>query len=176
MSFHELISGYPWLTKRVVRVMDPSGAVPRRKALAYLPALFVPFAGRLGGGFGFLILVYIVFVLAAIAIPAYRDYRSRAELGQALTATEPAREALSRYFLTNGGIPESLEAADIDPELAGGARLSLDSENMALTVTTPDGSLILTPRRDEQGQIFWTCAPGEGLRPGQVPPLCRAAE
>ncbi len=176
MSFHELTSGYPWITKRVVRVMDPQGEVPRRRTLAYLPALFVPYAGRLGGGFGFLILVYILFVIAAVAIPAYRDYRSRAELGLALTATEPAREALSRYFQANGGIPESLEAADIGPQLADGSQLSLDSENMALTVTTSDGSLILTPRRDEQGQILWTCAPGEGLRPGQVPPLCRDAE
>lgn len=30
MSFHELISGYPWLTKRAIRVIDPDAATPRR--------------------------------------------------------------------------------------------------------------------------------------------------
>ncbi|AUB81248.1 M48 family metallopeptidase [Candidatus Thiodictyon syntrophicum] len=35
MSFHELTSGYPWLTKRAARVMDPRGQLPGRSAFAY---------------------------------------------------------------------------------------------------------------------------------------------
>ena len=52
MSFHELTNGYPWLTKRTARVLDPAAPVPRRNPLAWLLALFVPYAGRAGGGFG----------------------------------------------------------------------------------------------------------------------------
>ncbi len=67
MSFHELISGYPWLTKRAARVVDDGTTAPSRNPFAYLLAIFVPYGGRLGGGFAFLILVYIIGVLAAIA-------------------------------------------------------------------------------------------------------------
>src|SRR5690606_20594287 len=52
MSFHELISGYPWLTKRAARVMNPDAPLPRRNPFAYLPAAFIPYTG--GGLWGFL--------------------------------------------------------------------------------------------------------------------------
>src|SRR5262245_58141762 len=78
MSFHELTGAYPWLTKRIWRVIDRDTPVPKRHRGAYLLAAFVPYAGRLGGGFGLLMLIYVVGVLAAIAIPAYQDYVARA--------------------------------------------------------------------------------------------------
>jgi hypothetical protein len=95
MSFHELIAGYPWLTKRAARVMNVKASMPRRNPFAYLLAVFVPFAGRLGAGFGLLIMVYIVGVGAAIAIPAYQDYTVRAKLALVVPATEDARAALA---------------------------------------------------------------------------------
>ena len=69
MSFHELTGAYPWLTKRVWRVIDRDAVPPARHKLAYVLAAFIPYAGRLGGGFGFLILLYVVGVMAAIANP-----------------------------------------------------------------------------------------------------------
>src|SRR5476649_1199547 len=37
-------------------------------------AVLIPYAGRIGAWFGFMMVGYIVGVLAAIAIPAYQDY------------------------------------------------------------------------------------------------------
>ena len=54
MSFHELTAGYPWLTKRAARVMDTEAAMPSRSGFAYLLGMFIPYAGRLGAGFGVL--------------------------------------------------------------------------------------------------------------------------
>ena len=83
MSFHELTAGYPWLTKRAARVMNTSAPMPSRNGLSYLLAAFIPYAGRLGAGFGFLMLVYIVGVMAAVAIPAYHDYTVKAKVSAA---------------------------------------------------------------------------------------------
>ena len=95
MSFHELIGGYPWLVKRAARVLNPDSKLPRRNGAAYLLALFVPYAGRLGAGFGLLVMVYIVGVLAAVAVPEYQTYVIKAKLTLAVTESEPARQALA---------------------------------------------------------------------------------
>ena len=172
MSFHELISGYPWLTKRAVRMTDEAAA-PARNPFAYLVAVFVPFGGRLGGGFSFLILVYIIGILAAIAIPAYQDYTIRARLITVVSESQPAREQLAAYYLSNHRVPESLGAAGVAPRLPDGSPLSLDPKRMVLTVTTRHGELLLVPS-DSHGQIVWTCSNGQGLKPAQLPASCRS--
>jgi Zn-dependent protease with chaperone function len=174
MSFHELIGGYPWLTKRAARILDPNARLPSRNPLAYVLALIVPFAGRLGPGFATLILVYIVAVLAAIAIPAYRDYTIRAELTGALNESQPALDTLARYYEENQEIPESLEAAGLPEELPGGSLLTLDSENMTLTVGAPNGELVFSPAKSRDDRIIWGCEAGEGTKAQHVPPGCQA--
>jgi len=173
MSFHELIAGYPWLTKRVARVMDTKARMPGRNRFAYLPALLVPYAGRLGGGFGFLILVYIIFVVAAVALPAYRDYTVRAKLNAAVVGSQGVREELARYYALTHKIPKSLQEADVPSQLADGSRLQLDPNHMVLTVTTKQGALSFTPIADDQGRIAWRCAGSDGIRPTQLPAPCR---
>ncbi len=172
MSFHELIAGYPWLTKRVARVMNTQASLPRRNPLAYLLALFVPYAGRLGAGFGVLIMVYIVGMMAAVAIPAYHDYTVKAKTTAAFNNTQPARDALVRYYLANAHVPASLEAAGIQPHLADGTRLSFDPEGMVLTVRIREGELVFTPAMDERGRIVWECTNGDGIKPTQLPRGC----
>ncbi len=175
MSFHELTAGYPWLTKRVARVMNTDAAMPRRHRLAYLPGLFIPYAGRLGAGFGFLILIYIVAMLAAVALPAYNDYKIRAEVSAAILDTQSARDALRRYYLTEKAVPDSLARAGVPIRLTDGTTLSLSTENMALTVATARASVVFTPRVDTQGDIFWVCAAGEGTKPTHLPASCSGA-
>ena len=173
MSFHELVASYPWTAKRAIRVLDKNPDLPRRNPFAYVLALFVPYAGRMGAGLGALIYVYIIGVLAAISIPAYQDYVVRAEFVVAISASEPARVQLAEYYLAEKKIPESLEEAKVDTQLPNGVRLSLDSANMALTVHSKRGDLVFTPRRDSDGQIQWTCRGGAGAKPTQLPQSCR---
>ena len=173
MSFHELIAGYPWLTKRAARVMDTSAPMPPRNGLSYLIAIFIPYAGRLGAGFGLLILVYIIAILAAVAIPAYQDYTVKAKVSAAVIGSQPMRDALGNYYQANQKIPESLEIAGIPSQLADGTQLSLDPKQMVLTLKTKQGELVFTPTADNQGRIIWSCKNGEGLKPTQLPPSCR---
>jgi len=173
MSFHELTAAYPWLTKRVWRVLDRDAPPPSRNRFAYLLAAFVPYAGRLGGGFGLLILVYLIGVLAAVALPAYSDYTARAQLAQVVVQSQSARDALGAFYLRHERVPESLKEAGIPEFLPGGGELSLDTDQMILTVTTPRGSLVFTPSESGQGRIEWTCAGSPDMRPGQVPAMCQ---
>ena len=173
MSFHELTSPYPWLTKRVWRLMQPDIAPPSRHGLAYVVAAFVPYAGRLGGAFGVLILVYIVGVVAAVAIPAYSDYTTKAQLTLVVEQTRSARDALTAFYQRNERVPESLKEAGIPEYLPGGGELTLDTDQMVLTVNTPRGTLVFTPSETDDGHIEWTCSGGPDLRPGQVPAQCQ---
>jgi len=175
MSYHELTSGYPWLTKRVARVVDSDTKMPGRHGFAYLLALFVPYAGRLGGAAGPLIMVAVIGILAAVALPAYQDYTQRAKLSAAYLNTAGARTALGEYYLNNKAVPESLEQAGLADRLADGSSLSLNAKTMALTLNTLQGELVLVPSDDGSGTIRWQCVLGEGVRPQHAPKECRAA-
>ncbi len=173
MSFHELLASYPWVTKRVARVMDANAPMPKRNPFAYLLAIFAPNAGRLGAGTGPLMVVAMIGVLAAVAIPAYQDYIKKAQLANAVTASQSARQMLVNYVMTTHHLPQSLSAADIQATLADGSTLALDAQDMVLYVRTKAGALVFTPRMDKQQRIFWFCTGGEGLPPGLLPPSCR---
>ncbi|RZJ09159.1 MAG: peptidase M48 [Rubrivivax sp.] len=171
MSFHELTSGYPWLTKRVARVLGET-MVPGRNPFAYVLAFFIPYAGRLGGAFGALILIYVIGILAAVAIPQYKTYVTKARLTQAVQATEGAREALARHYVDNGQVPESLAEAGVPEVASDGSRLQFDSESMVLTVETPQGTLAFSAGRDEQGRVNWGCTAQPPLTSQQLPAGC----
>lgn len=173
MSFHELTGAYPWLTKRAARVMNPEAKLPPRHALAYVVAAFIPYAGRLGGGFGFLIVVYILGVLATSAIPAYQDYSGRTKVNAAIFGSQNARDALAGYYQTHKAVPQSLDAVGIAPKLSDGTVLSLNTESMVLTVLTRQGELIYTPQENEQGRVTWRCAGGEKMKPALLPVSCK---
>jgi Zn-dependent protease with chaperone function len=175
MSFHELLSPYPWITKRVVRVTREEKAVPGRHPLAYVPAAFIPYAGRLGGGFGLLMLVYIVGILAAVALPAYQEYTIKAKVSQAIQLSQPAREALVAFYSPEHHVPQTLAEAGIADRLADGSTLALDPKHLVLTVRTANGALVFSPRVDDQSNVRgWDCAHQAPLKDKQVPAMCKA--
>jgi Zn-dependent protease with chaperone function len=173
MSFHELTRGYPWLAKRFARATNPGVTFPSRNPFAYVLGLFVPYAGRLGGGFGFLMLVYVIAIVSAIAIPAYQDYTTRAYLQTVVVATAGPRDALGGAYERTQEVPKSLEQLGIADTLPDGSGLELDTEGMQLTVHTAKGDLIFVPQVLDDKSISWTCEAGEKLKPAHLPPSCR---
>jgi Zn-dependent protease with chaperone function/type II secretory pathway pseudopilin PulG len=173
MSFHELTASYPWNAKRVIRILHEKPEVPRRNPFAFVLAAFIPYAGRLGSGLGLLLYVYVIGVLAAIAIPAYQDYGVRATLTEAMGNSQHARDALGSYYLGSKQIPASLPSIGIDEKGPRGLTMSLNPKDMVLTVNSMHGSLIFTPSMSGDGRIVWTCSGGPEVKPGQVPRSCR---
>ncbi len=58
-----------------------------------------------------MIVVAIIGILAAVAIPAYQDYTQRAQMAEALTMTAGAKTAIAEFAQTNGKYPTT--AAEI---------------------------------------------------------------
>lgn len=83
MSFNELIADYPWLVKRMARIVamskGVSASVPSRNAFAWFFALFVPRMGTGASAGGILIVVAIIGILAAIAVPQFAAYQQQAQ-------------------------------------------------------------------------------------------------
>lgn len=114
MSFHEYTGDYPWLVKRLEHVraahLGQPREVPRRSFFAFLLACFVPRTGA-GGGAGLVVLIAVLGIFMAIALPAYQDYTVRARVSMAYQESAPVREHLRQYYLGSGEWPASLEEA-----------------------------------------------------------------
>ncbi|MFQ6023714.1 MAG: M48 family metallopeptidase [Acidiferrobacterales bacterium] len=101
MSFHELIGDYPWLVKRMAMLNTlPQKQPPRlpgRHPLAWVLALFVPRAGT-GGAGAAIVLVAIIGILAAIAIPAYQDYNKKVQAAQSYSTVQDQEAAMVEHY------------------------------------------------------------------------------
>jgi type IV pilus assembly protein PilA len=128
-----------------------------------------------------MIVVAIIGILAAIALPAYQDYTKRAHVSEGMMLAASAKTAITEYFSTNGVFPTSNAMAGLEPTIGGNAVKSLviagPADNMTLTVTfdakvTDDSTLVFKPS-DAGGSIKWDCKTGTVL--GKYRPSnCRA--
>ena len=182
MSFHELVSDYPWLVKRMAAlnalIAKQKAAMPSRSALAFFLALFVPRLGVGGGGASVLVFVAIIGILAAIAIPAYQDYVTRAGIMGAMPHIQKSKAAVVDYAVKNQGWPGSNESIGLPPSGAYGPDIKSIriQENGAVVVTfargpVADKNIVYQPYIENQ-RINWECDGGD-LPPKYLPPDCR---
>ncbi|ENS7995248.1 pilin, partial [Neisseria gonorrhoeae] len=54
-----------------------------------------------------MIVIAIVGILAAVALPAYQDYTARAQVSEAILLAEGQKSAVAEYYLNNGIWPEN---------------------------------------------------------------------
>ncbi|MEX2474374.1 pilin [Marinobacter sp.] len=63
-----------------------------------------------------MIVVAIIGILAAVAIPAYQDYTTRAKVSEILTIASAARTTVAEYYISTGGYPATTTAAGISTD------------------------------------------------------------
>ncbi len=183
MSFHELTGDYPWLTKRLASALAFRNGRevrhPRRSALAWMLSMIVPRFGA-GGAASLLIVIVLLGVLAAVAIPAYQDYVQRASNEVAYQAATPLTDAVAEYAQANQQWPTSLMevGAGADPlaDPAGSYEISIYDEGV-IGVDVGEGangerSYIVLEPVVEDGEISWVCY-GQNLPEQMLPEACR---
>jgi len=129
-----------------------------------------------------MIVVAIIGILAAIAIPAYQDYTIRAQVSEGLNLAGAAKAAVSEYYMDRGAYPTTnamagLGAANtiigkyVDGVTVGAAGLVTVGYGNDAHATLAPGSLTLTPA-DNVGSVSWVCA-GVAILPKHLPAACR---
>ncbi len=119
-----------------------------------------------------MIVVAIIGILAAVALPAYQDYTVRAKVTEAIGMAAAAKTAVSEHRLSRGTWPADNDAA--------GVSLTVDSPVVS-TVTVADEVITVLLQSSTTagldgaagtefsmtgtatgGRVEWTCAPGGG--------------
>ncbi|MGE5625850.1 MAG: M48 family metallopeptidase [Bacillota bacterium] len=115
MSFNEITSDYPWLVKRLEHVTAVSQnrdyKYPTRNFFAWVVGLLVPRAGATGMAGGIVqlyIVIAIIGILAAIAIPAYQDYIARSQMSEAIQIAGGLEQPLAEFYQKNQSWPNGL--------------------------------------------------------------------
>ncbi len=57
-----------------------------------------------------MIVVAIIGILAAVAIPSYQDYTARAQVTEGISLTSQYKTTLAEYYASNGGFVNSMTA------------------------------------------------------------------
>jgi len=171
MSLHELAGDYPWLCKRMAQVYTPEYRPPSRHLAAWFFALFMPRVGGRAGALGsIVIMVAIIGILAAIALPQYQAYTLRASSQGAFAFGESLARATGRHFADSRRLPAELSSLGItQPESVASA--TLDQRNGEISIALKNGqSIKYVPSLNQAGQIEWACTtsmPTNALEPGR---------
>ena len=129
-----------------------------------------------------MIVVAIIGILAAVAIPAYQDYIARSQVSEAVSLTAGGKTPLAEYYSDKGAWPAA--ATDVMGNIsgkyvsvitiaAGGNStntVSLEARMKTATINAAiqSGTLILTSADGKQ----WDCT-GGNLGPKYRPASCR---
>ncbi len=128
-----------------------------------------------------MIVVAIIGILAAIAIPAYQDYTIRAQVSEGLSLSSAAKASIGEYYAYRGIFPtDNAEAGLAAPgNIAGKYVSSVAAAANVITVTYGnDANVIIATNAitliatDNLGSIMWVCA-GAGIADKHLPAACR---
>lgn len=124
------------------------------------------------------ILIAVIGILAAIAVPAYQDYTTRARMTEAVSIGTQATQSVGDYFDRYQRVPASLEetgfAAQFSPFIKA---VDVDSRTGVVMITIAGApltgkTLYFVPSLTANQQILWKCQ-SDDIQDKYLPQQCR---
>lgn len=124
-----------------------------------------------------MIVIAILGILLAIAIPAYQDYTIRAKVSEGLNLAAAPKLAVSEFQQSNGAFPANAASAGYDGAATTIVRsIGIAAGVITITYDSPTeiagDTITLTPATTAAGPITWSCRAGT-LEPKYTPSSCR---
>lgn len=136
-----------------------------------------------------MIVIAIIGILAAVAIPAYQDYITRSKVAEGLNLASAAKTGVTESYMSNGAMPSDNTTAGLSaPATINGNNVqsvTVGASPVAGTITIlysdgsaplQDATLDLVPSTGGGGSVSWNCQPGQtnGISTEYVPASCRS--
>lgn len=135
-----------------------------------------------------MIVVAIIGILAAVALPAYQDYTIRAKVSEGLLAASSARTAVSEVYANAGAMLPSALSMGVESQSSryvakvDWAFVDADNGDVVVTLTADTSlgsaaskSLTLRAAGQTTGQVLWTCgaSSANGIPTRYLPGSCK---
>ena len=128
-----------------------------------------------------MIVIAIIGILAAVALPAYQNYTIRAKASELILAASAGKQLITEYAILNNALPGT---ADLTvPTIETGMVESVaNDDDGVLTITGNSEALgigeetlvvTLTPTLNTGGSVTWVCSSNSSL---YMPASCQAAQ
>lgn len=129
-----------------------------------------------------MIVVSIIGILAAIAMPFYQRYTVRSQVTEGLSLSGGAQTAVSEYYTNYGTWPADNNAAGLAAMTTINGRYTAQVEVVNNVIEIEyggnahgaiSGQLVTLTAVDNLGSVSWTCASGGAIAAKHLPDTCR---
>ncbi|HFC7512093.1 TPA: pilin, partial [Neisseria meningitidis] len=114
-----------------------------------------------------MIVIAIVGILAAVALPAYQDYTARAQVSEAILLAEGQKSAVTEYYLNHGKWPSNNSSAGVASasDIKGKYVKSVEVKNGVVTAEMKSsgvnkeiqGKKLSLWAKRQDGSVKWFC-------------------
>ena len=130
-----------------------------------------------------MIVVAIIGILAAIAVPMYLDYSVRTQVAHGINLASGAKAAVTEYYQDQGAFPTTNTIAGIEQagnitgqyvtgvQVGANGRITITFGN-DVNAKILNAQLFMTPN-DNIGSVDWDCTGDATLVDKWLPPVCR---
>ena len=135
-----------------------------------------------------MIVVAIIGILAAVALPAYQDYTVRAKVSEAILAASSGRTAVAEAYANYGSVmktnQDSMGVQNLQSAYVASITWNYVSDSLGYITVQTQGTLppdaigtveLRGSGNSTTGQVGWDCGPGRtgGINPKYLPGSCK---